>query len=98
MVVRCSLRLIEVKILTKCKAGNLVFIPSLTPMSDDLPFSMTRSQLVKFIGIDLTTSIFSHGQLYVALSRCTSSKRINILLLLDAANTIMNVVYPDVLL
>ncbi|KAF6151437.1 hypothetical protein GIB67_020661 [Kingdonia uniflora] len=117
MVVRCSPRLIEAKILTGCKAGNLVFIPriSLTPTSDESPFFITRRQFplrlalamtinksqcqsVKFVGIDLTTSVFSHGQLYEVLSRCTSPKRISVLLPPDAANTTINLVYLDVLL
>ncbi|KAF6152681.1 hypothetical protein GIB67_021341 [Kingdonia uniflora] len=76
MVVRSSLRLIESNILTGCKAGNLVFIPriSLTLTSDAMTINKSQDQSVKFVGIDLTTSIFSHGQLYVALSRYTSPK------------------------
>ncbi|XP_026384039.1 uncharacterized protein LOC113279570 [Papaver somniferum] len=35
---------------------------------------------VKYVGIDLKTPVFSHGQLYVALSRCTAAKRITVLL------------------
>ncbi|KAF6173135.1 hypothetical protein GIB67_028433, partial [Kingdonia uniflora] len=44
MVVRCSPRLINAKILTRCKDRNLVFIPriSLTPTPDNLPISMRR--------------------------------------------------------
>ncbi|KAF6149202.1 hypothetical protein GIB67_026058, partial [Kingdonia uniflora] len=63
-----------------------------------MTINKSQGQSVKFVGIDLTTSIFSHGQLYVALSRCTSPKRINVLLPPDTANTTINIVYPDVLL
>ncbi|KAF6148022.1 hypothetical protein GIB67_024197 [Kingdonia uniflora] len=58
----------------------------------------SQGQSVKFVGIDLITFIFSHSQLYMALSGCTSPKRISVLLSLDAANITMNVVYPNVLL
>ena len=46
IVVRLASRIIEAKILTGDKAGNLVFIPriSLTPSSTELPFHMTRRQ------------------------------------------------------
>ena len=48
-----------------------------------LAFAMTinksQGQSVKNVGIDLRTPVFSHGQLYVALSRCTSSHRIKVL-------------------
>jgi len=48
-----------------------------------LAFAMTvnksQGQSVKNVGLDLRTPVFSHGQLYVALSRCTSSSRIKVL-------------------
>ena len=52
------------------------------PIKLALPMTMNKSQgqSVKFVGIDLRTPVFSHGQLYVALSRCTSADRISILL------------------
>ncbi|KAF5175387.1 Pif1 helicase [Thalictrum thalictroides] len=66
-----------------------------------LAFAMTinksQGQSVKFVGIDLRNHVFSHGQLYVALSRCTSSNRISVLLSPEDDNTTTNVVYPEVL-
>ncbi|CAL5428117.1 unnamed protein product [Camellia sinensis] len=95
MVSRCDTHIIEARILTGEKFGNLAFIPriSLTPSSAEMPFRMTRcqfpvrlayaltinksqGQFVKFVGIDLRTPVFSHGQLYMALSSCTSFDRI----------------------
>ncbi|XP_058225285.1 uncharacterized protein LOC131334341 [Rhododendron vialii] len=117
MVVRCGSRIIEVKILTGAKFGQLAFIPriSLSPSSSDFPFHMTRRQFpirlayamtintsqgqsVKFVGVDLRTPVFSHGQLYVALSRCTSFDRISVLLPEEATDSTTNIVYPEVLL
>ena len=117
VVVRCGTRIIEAKILTGEKAGNLEFIPriSLTPSSSEFPFRMSRRQFpvrlayamtinksqgqsVKFVGVDLRTPVFSHGQLYVALSRCTSFDRISVLLPDRDIDTTANVVYPEILL
>src|ERR1700748_995210 len=48
-----------------------------------LAFAMTinksQGQSLKLVGIDLLSPVFSHGQLYVALSRCTSVQRIKVL-------------------
>jgi ATP-dependent DNA helicase PIF1 len=67
-----------------------------------LAFSMTinksQGQSVFFVGLDLQTPVFSHGQLYVALSRCTSAARIKVLL--NENNTdrrTANIVYKEVL-
>ena len=72
-----------------------------------LSFAMTinkaQGQSLKYVGIHLLTPVFCHGQLYVALSRATSSKNICILLPTDPtsenSNTkTLNIVYPEVLL
>ena len=69
----------------------------------NLAFALTinkvQGQSVKKVGIDLRIPVFSHGQLYVALSRATSSQNISVLLPdadRDACQT-CNVVYPEVL-
>ncbi|KAG5553838.1 hypothetical protein RHGRI_011644 [Rhododendron griersonianum] len=67
-----------------------------------LAYAMTinksQGQSVKFVGVDLRTPVFSHGQLYVALSRCTSFDRITVLLPEEETNSTTNIVYPEVLL
>jgi hypothetical protein len=48
-----------------------------------LAYAMTinksQGQMVKHVGLNLSTSVFSHGQLYVALSYCTHPRNIKIL-------------------
>jgi ATP-dependent exoDNAse (exonuclease V) alpha subunit len=68
-----------------------------------LAFAMTinkaQGQTVSRVGIDLQKPVFSHGQLYVALSRATSSSNIKILLpQLTSTPHTPNVVFPEVLL
>ena len=68
-----------------------------------LAFAMTinksQGQSVKHVGIDLRTPVFTHGQLYVALSRATAKNRIYVLFPEGEAETqTRNVVYPEVLL
>jgi len=67
-----------------------------------LAFSMTinksQGQSLHHVGIDLREPVFSHGQLYVALSRCTSSNHIKVLLPDGSTTTnVTNVVYPEAL-
>ena len=67
-----------------------------------LAFAMTinksQGQSVKNVGLDLRSSVFSHGQLYVALSWCTSGNRIKVLFpeIQNDTHT-HNVVYNEIL-
>jgi hypothetical protein len=67
-----------------------------------LAFAMTvnkaQGQSVKHVGLNLQTPVFSHGQLYVALSRCTSKDRIKVLFPEgQVGNHTPNIVYPEIL-
>ena len=66
-----------------------------------LAFAMTinksQGQSVEHVGLDLHTPVFSHGQLYVVLSCCTSGSCIKVLFpSSQRENTTMNIVYPEV--
>jgi len=67
-----------------------------------LAFAMTinksQGQSVAHVGLNLKTEVFSHGQLYVALSRCTSARKIKVLLPEgNETRYVRNVVYKEVL-
>lgn len=60
-----------------------------------ITINKAQGQSFKFVGVDLRESVFSHGQLYVALSRVGSKD--NQFLLLPKNNETANVVYPEAL-
>jgi ATP-dependent DNA helicase PIF1 len=64
-----------------------------------LAFAMTinksQGQSIMNVGIDLHTPVFAHGQLYVALSHCTSKDRIKVLF--PELSDTTNIVYPEVI-
>jgi len=68
IVVRLGQRCIEVQILGGNFDGKRKLIPCilLATTEGELPFILTRK-----LGLDLRTSPFTHGQLYVAMSRVT---------------------------
>lgn len=71
------------------------------PVRIALAMSINKSQgqSIAYVGLDLRTSVFTHGQLYVALSRAIASNRIKILLSSNVEQPITkNIVYPEVLL
>jgi hypothetical protein len=83
--------------------GDLPFILMRKQFPIHLCFAMTvnksQGQLLNSVGVDLRTGAFTHGQLYVALSRVTSLNSLT--LLFSEGNEleqIDNVVYPKVLL
>ena len=57
-----------------------------------LAFAMTISksqgQSVKNVGIHFQTPVFTHGQFYVAMSRCTSANRVKILFPEDSTSNV----------
>lgn len=62
-----------------------------------LTINKAQGQSVRFVGIDLREPVFSHGQLYVALSCATSHERVKVLLPSnDSANRLYNVVFPEI--
>jgi ATP-dependent exoDNAse (exonuclease V) alpha subunit len=64
-----------------------------------LTINKSQGQSLDIVGIDLSSDVFGHGQLYVALSRTTTPARLAVLLPNDVpgtARTTLNVVYRQV--
>ena len=66
-----------------------------------LAYSMTanksQGQTLEFVGIYIAREFFSHGQLYVAISRVGNMDSVKILYKKDNKNHVRNVVYHEVL-
>ena len=63
-----------------------------------MSINKSQGQSLKVVGLDLRVPVFTHGQLYVALSRATSGNRIRALLPPDSKGETTNIVFPQVLL
>ncbi|KXN87117.1 hypothetical protein AN958_09189 [Leucoagaricus sp. SymC.cos] len=62
-----------------------------------MTINKSQGQSVEYVGINLQTSFFSHGQLYVAFSCCTSYHCIRVLLSQQYNNKTINIVHKEVL-
>ena len=82
--------------------GELPFILTRKQFPIRLSFAMTvnkaQGQSLDVVGIDLREPAFTHGQLYVALSRVTELQGLKVLLLEEHGRTTQNIVYPEVLI
>lgn len=63
-----------------------------------LSINKSQGQSVRYVGIYLTTPVFSHGQLYVALSRTTHADNVHVLLDKPDSIATSNIVYSEILL
>jgi len=66
-----------------------------------LAYAMTinkaQGQTVQHVGLDLCTPVFSHGQLYVALSHCTHPRHLKVLFCEGEGGTkTTNIVWTEV--
>jgi ATP-dependent exoDNAse (exonuclease V) alpha subunit len=91
----------RISLIPSAKSADFNFILKRRQFPVRLAFAMTinkaQGQSVKFVGLDLRVPVFSHGQLYVALSRATCSRRIQLLLGPNTSKT-TNVVFAEVLI
>jgi ATP-dependent exoDNAse (exonuclease V) alpha subunit len=75
-----------------------------------MTINKAQGQTIPSVGVYLPEPVFSHGQLYVALSRATAKSNIKILAIKDKTNnskkrkrtdslvtTTLNIVYKEVL-
>jgi hypothetical protein len=62
-----------------------------------MSINKAQGQSLKKLGLYLPQPVFSHGQLYVGLSRATNAKNIKVLLNESNNGTTKNVVYKNVL-
>ncbi|KAK4521041.1 Isochorismatase domain-containing protein [Mucor velutinosus] len=80
--------------------GTLPFILTRKQFPVKVSFAMTinksQGQSLRKVAVDLRSPVFTHGQLYVAMSRATSANGMTILLPENMKHT-ENVVYPEVL-
>src|SRR5947207_703629 len=62
-----------------------------------MPINKAQGQSLDRVGIYLKNPVFAHGQLYVALSRCTDWRNLRVLLSPNVHRKTSNIVYPEVI-
>ena len=62
-----------------------------------MSINKSQGQSLDRVGIYLNNPIFAHGQLYVALSRCTDHRNLFILLPKNSNRKTLNIVYKEVI-
>ncbi|CAN1801343.1 ATP-dependent DNA helicase PIF1 [Linum perenne] len=73
---------IEVEVLTGSHIGDRVYLPRRqfpTALSFAMTINKSQGQTLTQVGLCLTRQVFTHGQLYVALSRVSSKNGLKII-------------------
>ena len=64
-------------------------------LANALTINKAQGQTVRHVGLNLTSSVFSHGWLYVALPRCTHPRNIRVLFPNEENTKVTNVVWTE---
>ena len=72
--------------------------PFLLQLCFAISINKSQGQSLPDVGLDLRNSVFSHGQLYVALSRVTNISKLHMLLRDQASRVVEDIVWPELLL
>jgi ATP-dependent DNA helicase PIF1 len=62
-----------------------------------ITINKSQGQSFHTVGLDLRTTVFTHGQFYVAISRTSSVEGLSILLPENSGSRTLNITYPEVL-
>ena len=64
-----------------------------------MSINKSQGQSVKHVGLDVRNAVFTHGQLYVAVSRVTSVYNLKVIWDSDVGTPVTkNIVYPEVII
>ncbi|KAH7665557.1 DNA helicase protein [Dioscorea alata] len=97
--------ILEAVIISGSNIGDKVYIPRiimpqfLVKLSYAMTINKSQGQTLELVGLFLLKPVFSHGQLYVALSRISSVEGLKVLILDDNGkntNKTKNVVYKEI--
>lgn len=62
-----------------------------------MSINKAQGQSLNQVGLYLNNPVFAHGQLYIALSKCTNCRNLRILLPLNTNRRTLNIVYREVI-